>query len=196
MFTGIIEAIGKVREVEAKENVRRIFLSPPPGFGRFRTGESVAVSGVCLTSLLNGAVFCAAISAETLSRSCLGSLRPGHCVNLERAVRASSRLSGHLVQGHVDAVGRVTAIQKLGAGRLFTFSFPRRLARYIVEKGSVAIDGISLTAFHCRNDRFDVAVIPHTLDSTTLSSRKPGDRVNLEVDVLAKYVERLLSFSC
>jgi riboflavin synthase len=193
MFSGIVSAVGKVVGLDPGERGARLRVRPPRGFGRFRRGESLSVSGVCLTVLSASATFEADLSGETLERTSLGDLAPGAGVNLERAVRLADRLSGHLVQGHVDGVARVAGIRRDGESWIFTFAVLRRLSRYVVEKGSVAVDGISLTAIDTHPGRFSVAVIPHTYRATTLRDRRVGDRVNLEVDVLAKYVESLLA---
>lgn len=156
-------------------------------------GESITVNGACMTVVeFDDASFAFDVSAESLRRTALGELAAGAVVNLERSLRMSDRLGGHVVSGHVDGVGRVAAIRPEGESRLFSFSMPPELAAGIVEKGSIAVDGISLTCFACRDDGFDVAVIPHTLDVTTLGRRAVGDGVNLETDVLGKYVARLL----
>jgi riboflavin synthase len=159
-------------------------------------GESIAVSGVCLTVVppaAAGQPLFFDVSPESLARSSLGGLTAGAGVNLERALRASDRLGGHVVAGHVDGTAEVLAIEKSGDSWTFRFSLPASLARYAVEKGSIAVDGISLTVAALGAGSFDVAVIPHTFTATTLGERKAGDRVNLEVDVLGKYVERLLA---
>jgi riboflavin synthase len=192
MFSGIIESVGMVSSREQRGGGVRLEIRPPARFGRFRKGESVAVSGVCLTAISAGAVFRADLSPETLSKTSLGSLRPRDPVNLERAVRLSDRLSGHLVAGHVDGLAKVRSVRTEGDGRLFTFSIPGRLSRYVVEKGSVALDGISLTAIAVRGNRFSVAVIPFTWRSTTLRHRSAGDFLNFEADMMAKFAESLL----
>lgn len=192
MFTGIVQAVGRVSSVEPRAGGRRIAVRPPASFGRFARGESLCVSGVCLTALGSSVVFRADLSSETLARTTLSSLEPGASVNLERAVRLADRLSGHLVQGHVDATVPLKAAHPAGEGWLLRFGLPGPLARYIVEKGSVALDGISLTVARRRTQDFEVAIIPHTHRVTTLGLLRPGDRVNLEVDVIAKYVESLL----
>jgi riboflavin synthase len=158
-------------------------------------GESVAVSGVCLTVVppLDPATLAFDVSPETLARTTLGGLAAGARVNLERALLPTDRLGGHIVAGHVDATAEVLSVARAGDSWTFTFSLPPALARYAVEKGSIAVDGVSLTIASLRDGSFDVAVIPHTFSETTLGDRKPGDRVNLEVDVLGKYVERLLA---
>jgi riboflavin synthase len=160
-------------------------LGPEP----VQMGESVAVNGVCLT-IVGPLTF--DLSPETLERSSLGDLRPGSKVNLERAMRADGRFGGHIVQGHVDATGEVVSIRPEGNSTVFRFRVPEEGRRYLIDKGSITIDGISLTVVEPQNGEFDVWVIPHTLENTNLGSRKPGDRVNLEYDVLARYLERLI----
>jgi riboflavin synthase len=158
-----------------------------------QVGESIAVSGVCLTmAAVDADTFTADLAAETLRRTTLGALRPGDPVNLERPLRLDQRLGGHVVQGHVDGVGSVTAVRPEGDGRWMEIAPPAALMPYLVEKGSVAVDGVSLTIAGLGREVFAVALIPHTLEVTTLGRRRSGDQVNLEVDILAKYVERLL----
>jgi len=182
MFTGLIEELGSL---ESRQGGRFRFLAPTVATDA-TVGDSIAVNGACLTVVELGEGWWAAdVVDETLSRTSLGDLRPGDTVNLERPLRLSDRLGGHLVQGHVDAVGEV----ELGPPRLAVL-VPD--TRYLVEKGSVAVDGVSLTVAAVDADRFSVAVIPHTSAVTTLGRLRPGDRVNLEFDILAKYVERLL----
>jgi riboflavin synthase len=193
VFSGIVEGIGRIEAFELRGSGARITVLPPARFGRFRKGESISVSGVCLTALSGSRRFTADLSAETLSRSTLGSLVPGGRVNLERAVRPVDRLSGHLVAGHVDGLAEVRSIRRGRDSTLFRFTVPTELARYVVEKGSVALDGVSLTAYELRGASFRVSVVPHTLRVTTLGQRRRGDRLNFEADVLAKYVESLLA---
>jgi riboflavin synthase len=192
MFSGIIAAVGRVERLERAGPEARLTVALPARFGSVRKGESVAVSGVCLTALAAGRRFAADLSSETLSRSTLDELRRGDRVNLERAVRLSDRLSGHLVAGHVDGTSALRARRKVAASWIFRFELPAELSRYVVEKGSIAVDGISLTVAALPRGSFDVAIVPHTLAVTTFRNLAPGDRVNLEVDVIAKYVERLL----
>ncbi len=165
----------------------------PRGLGRLALGESIAVNGVCLTvTARSPRRFTVDVSPETLRRSTLGSVAIGTRMNLERALRLTDRLGGHLVQGHVDGVGRLATIRPQGDWLLYRFTAPAALHRYLVEKGSIAVDGVSLTIFACRAGAFTVALIPHTLARTTLGERKPADRVNLETDVLMKHVAALL----
>jgi riboflavin synthase len=183
VFTGIVEAVGQVRSAEES----RVVVSRPPTWEDMTIGESVAVNGVCLT-LLPGDDLAFDVSGETRSRTTLGALRPGSRVNLERAMTPQSRFGGHIVQGHVDATGCVDGVY----GDRFRFSVPREFDRYLIDKGSITVDGVSLTVVRPEDAAFDVAVVPHTLEHTNLGDRRPGDQVNLEFDVLAKYVERLL----
>ena len=195
MFTGIIEELGKVHSVEQRGENARIVIEAKTVLGGTNQGDSIAVSGVCLTALdLQPASFAADVSKETLARTTLGSLKPGSPVNLERSVTAETRLGGHMVQGHVDGRGQLLSVEDHGESWTVRFSFPPEIARYLVFKGSVAVEGISLTIAGLTDDSFDVAIIPKTWEVTNLSSLKPGDPVNLEVDVIGKYVERLLSY--
>jgi riboflavin synthase len=193
MFTGIIEQIGTVAEVSDNEVGRRVVLAAP-GIGDLPMGASIAVNGVCLTAVATGQDTVAVdIIPESLHRSNLGSLVRESQVNLERPMPANGRFDGHIVQGHVDGVGTVTAVDRADDGGVtMTVDVPDDLRRYLVEKGSVTIDGVSLTVAALTGTGFTVALIPHTLEITTLGLRTPGDTVNLEMDVLAKYVERLL----
>ena len=203
MFTGIVEELGTVRAVTPNAGGARIQITAKVVLDDTELGASIAVNGCCLTvvELLDDGWAADAVT-ETLDRTSLGSLVAGAPVNLERPVRLADRLGGHIVQGHVDGVGTLRERVALPDGSTrMTFTAPPELLRYVVEKGSITIDGISLTvaaltaASHdgSRDDAFDVAVIPHTLAVTTLGAKQPGDPVNLEVDVLAKYVERLLT---
>ena len=187
MFTGIVEASGTV----ASSSATRLEVSSD--LTDLVLGESIAVNGVCLTVAdCSPGSFVADISEETARRTSLGSLAVGDRVNLERAMAAGGRFGGHIVQGHVDAVGRVKAVKELEGSVEMVFEVPGELERYLVEKGSVTVEGVSLTVVSLSIGEFSVSLVPHTLASTTLGSRKAGDPVNLEVDVLAKYVERLL----
>jgi riboflavin synthase len=188
MFTGIISGLGRVASLtRARRGGVRLTCAPPSRYGRFEAGESVAVSGVCLTAIGSGRDLVADLSAETLRRSTLGDLAVGDAVNLERAVRWGDRLSGHFVMGHVDGVARVAAIARSGNSWTFRFRIPTRLSRFAVEKGSVAVDGVSLTVAARRDGHFDVAVIPETFRRTTLGSARPGTKMNFEADVFARY---------
>jgi riboflavin synthase len=193
MFTGIVEAIGTVRTLDRHPARAELVVEEPRLAGEARLGDSIAVNGACLTvaELAPPALRFDAVQ-ETLERTGLGDLRAGSRVNLERALRADSRLDGHLVQGHVDATGRVRELRREGDDvRLFVDCDPV-FAEWLVEKGSVAVDGVSLTVVGVTETGFDVALIPHTLVVTTLGALRPGQRVNLEADVLGKYVKRHL----
>ena len=194
MFTGIIEELGKVRAVETRGENARIVIDATAVTQGTNNGDSIAVNGVCLTALdVHADSFAADVSRETLVRSTLGSLVPGTAVNLERAVTPATRLGGHIVQGHVDGRGEFVSVEDLGESWTLRFSYPRELGRYLVFKGSIAAEGISLTIAALTENYFEVAIIPKTWQVTNLSQLKPGDLVNLEVDVIAKYVERLLA---
>ncbi|MBN2339516.1 MAG: riboflavin synthase [Acidobacteria bacterium] len=191
MFTGIIEEVGSIRELRVGSEGAAMTVACPRLAPAVRIGDSIAVNGVCLTA--TGVApdrFTCDISAETLRRSALGRARAGARVNLERALEAGGRLGGHFVQGHVDDVGRFLARTPSGQGFEISFGYPADLARYLVYKGSIAVDGISLTLSGLRPGDFTVSVIPHTLNETTLGALGPGDAVNLEVDILGKYFER------
>jgi riboflavin synthase len=193
VFTGLIEASSTVRALHRQSGGARLDVEAPDAFGDVARGESVCVSGVCLTSVPGAAgLLRFDVSTETLERSTLGALRPGDGVNLERALAVGARLGGHVVQGHVDATAEVTRLESSGGFWTLGVRLGEAWARYVVEKGSVALDGISLTVASLGADELTVAVIPETWRATTLSRRRPGDLVNVEVDVLAKYVERLL----
>lgn len=192
MFTGIVEEMGSVAEVTEREKGRRLVLSlsGPADVG---VGASLCVNGVCLTAVEVGETSVAVdVIPETLRRTNLGRVVVGDAVNLERAMSANGRFDGHIVQGHVDGVGTVEELEKAGDDVVMTIKPPSSLMPYIVEKGSITVDGISLTVAAIDPEALQVALIPHTLEVTTFGLRKPGDAVNLEVDVLAKYVERLL----
>ncbi|MEP6462258.1 MAG: riboflavin synthase [Frankiaceae bacterium] len=193
MFTGIVEELGSVVAVEALDEAARLTVRGPTVTADAADGDSIAVNGVCLTvtGVADGG-FTADVMAETLARSSLGPLQPGDPVNLERAVTPTTRLGGHLMQGHVDGTGKIIDRTSAEHWELVRISLPADLARYVVEKGSIAVDGISLTVVAVTDDSFTVSLIPTTLDRTTLGAKQPGERVNLEVDVLAKYVEKLL----
>ncbi|HEX7254280.1 MAG TPA: riboflavin synthase [Thermoanaerobaculia bacterium] len=188
MFTGIVKGRGRVLAlVRGPRGGARLTVVPPARFGRFSRGESVCVSGVCLTALAASRRLVADLSPETLRRSTLGRLRKGQTVNLERALAWGRRLSGHFVLGHVDGVSRLLGVSNSGNSWTYRFSIPTGLARFLVEKGSVALDGISLTVAARRRASFDVAVIPETRRRTRLGEARPGDRLNLEVDLFARY---------
>lgn len=192
MFTGIVEQLGEVVEAEDRGNARRLTISGDD-LGTVPTGASIAVNGVCLTAVEGSdGRLSVDVIPETLGRTNLGGLDEGDRVNLERAMPANGRFDGHIVQGHVDATGVVSAVEQVGDDVRMTIDVAEPAMRYVVEKGSVTVDGVSLTVAGVRSGGFTVALIPHTLAVTTLGLRNPGDLVNLEVDVLAKYVERLL----
>ena len=194
MFTGLIETTGKVKEAEPKGGALGLGIAPESTPFAIELGDSVAVDGLCLTVVERPAWgFRLQVSSESLARSTLGELRVGSRVNLERALRLSDRLGGHLVQGHVDGVGRIEAKRPEGEFVRMVFSAPAEVLRYAVEKGSVAVDGISLTINGVSSDQFWVMLIPETLRRTTLGAKPLRSRVNLEADLLAKYVERLLA---
>lgn len=196
MFTGIVTAIGRIRQVQRGPGGLRIAVEQIAGefpLEASRDGDSAAVSGVCLTMLEPGASgFQADVSAETLGATTLGEKADGDHVNLEPALRASDRLGGHLVSGHVDATVRLLARESDGDAERMVFELPPDLAPYVSRKGSVCLDGVSLTVNTVRDDRFSVCIIPHTLEATTLGALAEGGRVNLEVDMIARYLERLL----
>lgn len=196
MFTGIVEELGTVTAYEPHAAGARIIIGCSHVLGDLTLGASIAVNGACLTAVaITESSFTADLAPETLSRTNLGALRPGSRVNLERPVTPTTRLSGHIVQGHVDATGELLAIDSIGEGNWWIkVRVPEALDRYFVEKGSITLDGISLTI--ARLDPgpvVNVTIIPHTYAHTTLGTAKPGDRINVEVDVLAKHVEKLLA---
>lgn len=193
MFTGIIEELGTVERVTRGRVSAVIAIRAEAILSDLKIGDSVAVNGVCLTATgLTGHGFTADVMHETLDRSALAGLGPGSRVNLERAMAANGRFGGHIVAGHVDGVGTIAAIEQDDNAIWFTITAPAQVLRYVVEKGSIAIDGISLTVARVETDRFAVSVIPHTAAVTLLGLRRTGDRVNLESDLVGKYVERLL----
>ncbi|MDX6406807.1 MAG: riboflavin synthase [Blastocatellia bacterium] len=194
MFTGIIEELGRVREVEQRGEDARIAIEARTVTEGSADGDSISVNGVCLTALdVKSDSFAADVSKETLFRSTLGKLQEGSPVNLERAVTPATRLGGHIVQGHVDARGKFLGAESHGGSWTFRIAYPQEIARYLVFKGSVAVEGISLTVSNLTDNYFEIAVIPKTWEVTNFSQLRPGDDVNLEVDVIAKYVERLLT---
>lgn len=195
MFTGIVEEIGEVREVRGSAQGAEADIACRRVREGLAEGDSVAVNGVCLTaSRLTPAGFVAHIMPETFRRTNLAALSPGEGVNLERALASGGRLGGHLVTGHVDGVGRVRGLRPEGTAVVVTVTAPPEVLRYLVPRGSVAVDGVSLTVVEVEEDAFRVSLIPHTLSRTVLGRRRPGDLVNLEADILARYVERLLSW--
>lgn len=196
MFTGLIEGVGTIHAVEPAAGEVRLTLEVPSGMTEgdgCRLGESVAINGCCLTAVeIDGARWSFQAGAETLSKTNLGQLAVGDRVNLERAMPATGRFGGHVVQGHVDGVGSVRAIERNGEWVDMTFGLPLQLARQLVPKGSITVDGISLTVVNANDESFSVALIPHTLSETTLGERVVGDVVNIETDILGKYVARYL----
>ncbi|HXM35480.1 MAG TPA: riboflavin synthase [Pyrinomonadaceae bacterium] len=194
MFTGIIEELGRVRSVERRGDAVRIVIEARTVTEGSHEGDSISVNGVCLTALdVQAGSFAADGSRETLDRSTLGQLRAGSPVNLERAVTPSTRLGGHIVQGHVDARGKFLSATDHGGSWTVRVAYPPQIARYLVFKGSVAVEGISLTISGLTDQYFEIAVIPKTWEVTNFSHLRPGDEVNLEADVIAKYVERIMT---
>lgn len=196
MFTGIIEETGKVEAVAKGSNSAVITIAAAKVLEDTRIGDSIAVNGVCLTvTSISGRKFSADVMAETLRRSSLGSLKHGSMVNLERAMAANGRFGGHIVSGHIDGVGVISSFEKEDNAVWVEIETSAKILRYIVEKGSITIDGISLTVAKLTDSSFAVSVIPHTGEETTLLNKKNGDIVNLENDIVGKYVERLMSFN-
>jgi riboflavin synthase len=193
VFTGIVRELGTIETFEASPAGVRLTIRAPETAARTGVGDSISVNGVCLTATAadGGALSFDAVP-ETLERSSLGRLAPGAAVNVEPALRAGEPLGGHVVQGHVDGVARVVSVEPEGDGSRLTLELPADLARYAVEKGSIAIDGVSLTIAALDSTRISIALVPHTLEATTLGRLEPGHEVNVEADVLAKHVERLL----
>ena len=194
MFTGIVRELGVVVEADEAAGGRALGVRAPVTAALTRVGDSVAIDGCCLTAteVGDGTIRFHAVP-ETMARSTMGGLERGRQVNVEPAIRAGEELGGHYVQGHVDAVGRIRSVSAEGQGRRVVVDAPDAVLRYCVEKGSVTVDGVSLTVAELAEDAFAVALVPHTLDATTLSALRPGQAVNLEADVLAKYVERLVA---
>ncbi len=194
MFTGIVREVGVVVEAEEAGGGRALAVRAPATASRTRVGDSIAIDGCCLTAteVADGTIRFQAVP-ETIARSTLGTLERNEQVNVEPAIRAGEELGGHYVQGHVDAVGRIRSAEAEGQGLRVVVEAPEAVLRYCVEKGSVTVDGVSLTVAELIDDGFAVALVPHTLEATTLSALRPGQAVNLEADVLAKYVERLVT---
>lgn len=194
MFTGLVETMGTVRSLQAEGAGQRLILDTPPFYSIFVMGESIAINGVCLTVIeTKPGMVTFQLAPETLRKSNLGHLVPGSKVNLERALQLGDRLGGHWVQGHVDGVSTLMRREPDGDWEKFVFQMPVDLARYLVAKGSITINGVSLTVVEAHDESFSVALIPHTLAITNLGLLKAGDTVNLEVDILAKYVEKLVT---
>ena len=194
MFTGIIEGIGEVRNIRFSGSEATVTIRVPAYFSDCHPGDSLALDGVCLTlTKAKGDLFALDVSAETLERSTLGIIKQGAVVNLERALRLSERLGGHLVSGHVDGTGIVEKIEKVQRSWIIQIGVDQPLIRYLIEKGSIAVDGISLTINRCGGNSFNVTIIPHTASITAILRKKVGDRVNIEIDMISKYVEKFLS---
>ena len=192
MFTGIVQAVGTIRRIEASGGDLRLFVDASAVAAESAVGDSLCVSGVCLTVVAReDKIHAFDVSTETLALTTLGALREGDAVNLEPALRLSDRLGGHLVSGHVDGVGRVVAIAPDARSQRWTFEVPAALSRYIAAKGSICVDGVSLTVNDVGANRFGVNLIPHTVEVTTFRDKRAGDAVNVEVDLIARYVERL-----
>ena len=198
MFTGIVEEIGRVTRIDVHGENRRMQISAPRVASELKTGGSVSVSGVCLTALdIGKGSFHADLAPETWQRTSFSRLKVGALVNLELPMRASGRFDGHIVQGHVDGVGQLQRFEQIADSENWwlTIQLPEELEKYVVHKGSIAIEGISLTVASLKDRDCTVAIIPHTVESTNLKSMRPGDPVNLEVDVVAKYVEKMMRSS-
>jgi riboflavin synthase len=194
MFTGLVEALGRVTSAEVSPSGLRVVIAAKRFFRGAKVGDSIAVGGVCLTAVkLSADRFAADLSTETLKLTTAGKWKLGTRVNLERSLRLSTPLGGHLVSGHVDGIGKVIKSRDVGDGRALKFQAPKALARYIARKGSICVDGVSLTVNAVAGNRFDLMIIPHTLSHTTLGHLRPGNAVNLEVDLVARYLERLLA---
>ena len=189
MFSGIIEAVGTVREFVHGEESATMTVETDSKFRNLENGESIAVNGVCLTVVeFNGSVFRMNLGTETLNKTGFKNVKSGDQVNLERSLTFSSKISGHFVSGHIDQVGKVISIEEKPGEVLLKFSHPSFLGPYIMEKGSIALDGISLTVFNCKDDSFNVSIIPFTWSHTNLNARKIGDSINIECDMIGKYV--------
>ena len=194
MFTGIIEEVGKIVDMEDVEGFRRVRIEAPEALGDIEVGASIATNGVCITAReAHGGSFTADLSRETLGRSTFKHATIGQSVNLERSMRADARFGGHIVQGHVDGIGRVRRFDRNGDDWILEVGYEPSFSQRLVWKGSIAVDGISLTVAALRNDAIEIAIIPFTVDHTNLKDSKAGDEVNLEFDVLAKYVEKLVA---
>jgi riboflavin synthase len=194
MFTGIVQAVGVVVAVTRRGGDVELLIDAGTALSVARVGESIAVAGACLTATrIDGGRFAADVSNETLAKTTLGGLQPGSRVNLEPALRTGEPLGGHYVTGHVDGIGRLVALSEDARSARLRFELPAVLARYVAAKGSVTIDGVSLTVNEVEGARFGVNLIPHTREVTTLGSLAAGDRVNIEIDIIARYVERLLT---
>lgn len=193
MFTGLIEGVGKVKATDRSGRDMSLSISPDFDMSDCRMGDSIAVNGVCLTATsIQADHFSAFVSAESLSRSTLGSVRHGDEVNLERALRLTDRLGGHIVSGHVDGIGKIVHMSQVQGSWLIRVELERSLSRYTIEKGSIAMDGISLTINRCEDRFFEVNIIPETAAKTTLLKKRTGDLLNIETDIIAKYIEKFI----
>ena len=193
MFTGLVEELGKVRTVARGEHSIRLSVWAEKVLTDAKLGDSVAVDGACLTVVeFDGKCFTVDIMPETYDRTTLSSRKPGDSVNLERTIRLGDRLGGHIVSGHIDAVGTIVSVVPRDNANILRIRFPENLGSFVISQGSIAVDGVSLTIVDCGNDWFEVSLIPHTWDVTVLSRKKSGDQVNVETDVLGKYIQRIL----
>ena len=193
MFTGIIEGLGTIREIRSEGQGKRMAVDADFFLAQTRIGDSICVSGSCLTVVMIDAKrFTVDVSPETLARTTFGNAKIGDRVNLERALRLSDRIDGHLVSGHIDGIGTITLKQNIGNAVIVSFKVSEFISHYMIQKGSVAVDGISLTINNCGHDSFDVSIIPHTAKLTTIGFKKTGDLVNIETDMIGKYVERFV----
>jgi riboflavin synthase len=193
MFTGIIEGLGTIREIRPEGQGKRLTVDADFILEQTKIGDSISVSGACLTVVtMNNKRFTVDVSPETLAKTTFKNAKIGDRVNLERALRLSDRIDGHLVSGHIDGIGTITLKQNLGNAIIVTFKVPEFISHYMIQKGSVAVDGISLTINNCDGSGFDVSIIPHTAEMTTIGLKKAGDLVNIETDMIGKYVERFV----
>jgi len=193
MFTGIVEGIGEIRTIRRVGGEATFTIRVPAWFYDCHPGDSLTIDGVCLTITgLKGDLFTLDVSAETVKRSTLGKLRGGELVNLERALRLSDRLGGHLVSGHVDGTGTIERVERLQRSWIMRIGIDKFLSGYLIDKGSIAVDGISFTINRCVGTSFDITIVPHTANVTTISRKRVGDEVNIEIDLISKYVERFL----
>jgi len=193
MFTGIIEGLGTIREIRPEGQGKRMTVDADFFLEQTKIGDSVCVSGACLTVvMIDDKRFTVDISPETLAKTTFKGAKIGDRVNLERALRLSDRIDGHLVSGHIDGIGTVTLKQNIGNAIIVSYKVPELISHYMIQKGSVAVDGISLTINHCGHESFDVSIIPHTAKLTTIGFKKTGDLVNIETDMIGKYVERFV----
>ena len=193
MFTGIIEGLGTIREIRSEDQGKRMTVDADFFLEQTKIGHSICVSGACLTVIsIDNKRFTVDVSPETLAKTTFKSAKIGDRVNLERALRLSDRIDGHLVSGHIDGIGTVTLKQNIGNAIIVSFKVPEFISHYMIQKGSVAVDGMSLTINHCGHDSFGVSIIPHTAKLTTIGFKKAGDLVNIETDLIGKYVERFV----